>query len=141
MGRGGRTMAIDVRVLLEGLKARTERLFKDSHATGRFLDQASAKLGSHREIFTAITGDIETLLRLVRACINGRYPEIPWRTLLWAGAALIYFVSPLDLIPDFILGTGLLDDLAVLTYVLALLKTELSEFRDWEAAQAADLDE
>jgi uncharacterized membrane protein YkvA (DUF1232 family) len=37
------------------------------------------------------------------------------------GGALLYFISPVDLVPDFIPVSGLLDDLAVLLLVLAMI--------------------
>jgi uncharacterized membrane protein YkvA (DUF1232 family)/plasmid maintenance system antidote protein VapI len=41
------------------------------------------------------------------------------RTLI--GGALLYFVSPVDLVPDFLPLAGLMDDLAVLTLVMGLI--------------------
>lgn len=37
---------------------------------------------------------------------------------LWAGAALIYLVSPLDIIPDLLPALGLVDDISVITFTL-----------------------
>ena len=42
-------------------------------------------------------------------------------------AALAYFVLPLDLIPDFIVGFGFTDDIAVLTAALAAVKSSMAE--------------
>lgn len=50
-------------------------------------------------------------------------------------AGLIYFVSPLDAIPDFIPGLGLVDDLAVLAWVMKTWGGELEAFRTWRDAQ------
>jgi uncharacterized membrane protein YkvA (DUF1232 family) len=41
-------------------------------------------------------------------------PRVPWATKLIPPAALIYLLSPIDIIPDLTLGLGQLDDLAVL---------------------------
>ena len=129
-------MAKHVRSLLNELKSRSERLLHDSRAALEFLSHAHRKLETHSGVFQSISAEVDTLIRLIRACVTGQYPEIPWRTLTWAGAALVYFVNPLDLVPDFIAGAGLVDDLAVFTYVLAMLKGELSKFRSWEADRA-----
>ncbi len=48
-----------------------------------------------------------------------RVPALP-KWLIPAGA-LIYLVSPIDLIPDFILGLGQLDDLSVIAVAVALI--------------------
>jgi len=54
--------------------------------------------------------------RLLR---DPRVPALP-KWLIPAGA-LIYLVSPIDLIPDFILGLGQLDDLSVIAVAVALI--------------------
>lgn len=37
------------------------------------------------------------------------------------GGALLYFLAPVDMVPDFIPGAGLLDDLTILSLVIGLL--------------------
>jgi uncharacterized membrane protein YkvA (DUF1232 family) len=47
--------------------------------------------------------------------------------------AIIYLVSPFDLIPDFIPVFGFLEDAAVLTLVLGTgLSLELRKYREWK---------
>jgi uncharacterized membrane protein YkvA (DUF1232 family) len=43
-------------------------------------------------------------------------------------AGLMYFLSPVDAIPDFIPVFGMLDDIAVLAWVMKSLSDELSAF-------------
>ena len=47
-------------------------------------------------------------------------PEIPWYTKALAALALVYALSPIDLIPDFIPVLGYLDDLTILPALIAL---------------------
>lgn len=47
-----------------------------------------------------------------------RDPSIPNDTKLVLGAALLYFIVPIDLIPDATVIFGYLDDMAVLSYAL-----------------------
>ena len=49
--------------------------------------------------------------------------------------ALAYFVSPIDLIPDFIPILGLIDDSTVIAVVVAQIKSDIDNFIAWEATQ------
>lgn len=51
-------------------------------------------------------------------CLLGD-PEVPVRQKLKLGAAVTYFVSPLDFLPELLLGPlGYIDDIAILAWVL-----------------------
>ena len=63
---------------------------------------------------TAAQERIFVLGRLIKAYALGQYRAIPWKTILLIVAAVVYFVNPLDLVPDIIPLTGLTDDFAVL---------------------------
>ncbi|EMR02331.1 YkvA family protein [Cesiribacter andamanensis] len=76
-----------------------------------------------------------TMRRLIKAYSNGQYREFPYRSLVKIVAAVIYFVSVVDLIPDFIPVLGLTDDLAILAWVYASVKDDLQQFVEWEAAE------
>ncbi|MNY28694.1 hypothetical protein D3C86_1626840 [compost metagenome] len=53
-------------------------------------------------------------------------------------AGLLYFVSPLDAIPDWLLGVGMLDDIAVLAWVMKAITDELEAFRAWRHRQSPE---
>jgi len=50
----------------------------------------------------------------------------------------LYFVSPIDAIPDWLLGVGFLDDVAVLAWVLKTVSDELAAFSAWRRSQAPE---
>ena len=70
--------------------------------------------------------------RLIKAYALGQYREVPWKTILLIVAAVIYFVNPLDLVPDIIPLTGLTDDFAVLVWVYNSVSNEIEKFLNWE---------
>lgn len=76
--------------------------------------------------------------RLIKAYALGDYRQIPWKTILLIVAAIIYFVNPLDLIPDLVPLTGLTDDFAVLVWVYNSVSTEIDKFVAWEEDQLKD---
>ena len=49
--------------------------------------------------------------------------------------AVIYFVSPVDLVPDIIPVAGLVDDAGVIAFVVAQIKADLDNFLVWETEQ------
>jgi uncharacterized membrane protein YkvA (DUF1232 family) len=53
-------------------------------------------------------------------------PKTPTRTRAILMAALAYFVLPTDLVPDFILGFGFTDDIAVLTAAITAMRSALN---------------
>ncbi|MHB1394777.1 MAG: DUF1232 domain-containing protein [Clostridia bacterium] len=50
-----------------------------------------------------------------------------FKKLLIVGS-LLYLVFPVDIVPDFIIGIGILDDITVLTFIWLALKSELDEY-------------
>jgi len=70
--------------------------------------------------------------RLLKAHVTGQYQIQSFQFLVILLAAIIYLVNPLDLIPDFIFGVGLTDDLAIGTWVYQALSTEVNAFAKWE---------
>ena len=57
-----------------------------------------------------------------------RDPEIPWSRKAMAAGSLLYLVSPLDAVPDVIPGGGLLDDVAVILFVVRILAGPLKKY-------------
>ena len=76
-----------------------------------------------------------TLGRMIKAYAQGEYREVPWKTLLMIAAAIIYFVNPLDLIPDVVPALGLTDDLGILMMVYKSVQLEVDKFLEWEKSQ------
>ena len=70
--------------------------------------------------------------RLASAYASGKYREVPWKTVMTILAAIIYFLNPLDLVPDFIPLMGLTDDFGVLIWVYNSVQGEINKFLEWE---------
>ena len=75
---------------------------------------------------------LQVLFRLIGAAVTGKYSGIPAPTLLGGTAVLLYFLSPIDAIPDFIPVIGLLDDAALLAWFMTSVKDEMDRFEAWE---------
>lgn len=73
----------------------------------------------------------KVLFAMIKDFSTGKYPSIPWLTIATTVVILLYVLNPFDLIPDFIPGIGYLDDLAVFTFGLGLIETDLHRYLDW----------
>ena len=69
-----------------------------------------------------------------RAIVTGHY-KMPWGTFVWLVIFVIYFVSPIDALPDVLPILGFADDGAFLVFVLLLLHKELNNFRQSQEKQ------
>lgn len=73
-----------------------------------------------------------TLVRLVRNYASGEYRDIKNSTIISGLAVLLYVLSPIDLIPDFIPVVGFLDDLSLVSWFVGKFQGEIVRFREWE---------
>ena len=99
------------------------------------IGSVSEKLSDMDENKKKVSGFFEkvrTLLRMLRAYINGEYREIPWKSLLMIIGSLIYFLMPLDLIPDFIPATGLADDISIIFLVFNSINEDIEAYLEFE---------
>jgi uncharacterized membrane protein YkvA (DUF1232 family) len=67
-----------------------------------------------------------------------KYRNVPWKAITMIVAALVYFLNPIDLIPDFMGVIGFTDDAIVLAFVFKSLRDELIKYCDWRGLNAED---
>ena len=84
--------------------------------------------------------DFKTLLRMAKFWISRKYRNISKQSIVLVIVALIYFITPTDFVPDFIIGLGYVDDISVLKWVLTQIGNDLAEFKKWEAQQEPNED-
>jgi len=76
--------------------------------------------------------EVKLLFSLIKDYYKGDYREIPWWSISAVVAALIYVLSPVDLIPDFIPIIGYIDDAAVVAACLTLIRKDLDAYSLWK---------
>jgi uncharacterized membrane protein YkvA (DUF1232 family) len=79
--------------------------------------------------------NVNTLIRMVKAHISGEYKAFSSKTIIICVFALLYFVTPTDLIPDFIPAMGLVDDITLVYYVVKSFAQDIETFSEWEAIE------
>lgn len=121
---------------VEHSKNRAEDYLKDPEKSKRLLDDAMKKAKNKEKLngpLAALWENLKTVFRLLQAYFSKQYTAIPWGSVALIVGAVIYFVSPIDLMPDWIPLSGFIDDAAILTFVIAQIRTDLNRFLEWEA--------
>ena len=90
-------------------------------------------MDERKKFFGEFLFKIRTLIRMLRAYVNGTYRHIPWKSLLLIIGGLLYFLMPLDVIPDFIPATGLTDDITVIFLIFRTINTDIEDFYAFES--------
>ena len=89
------------------------------------------KIEKASPVLKRILVDVKDLYALFIDSIKGRYQLHPAVKGI-IGGGLLYFIVPLDLIPDYIPIAGLLDDFAILSAIINSLQDELAKYRKWK---------
>lgn len=112
-----------------------EDIAKDPGKMNNLADRSQRKMHSvkdRKNNFTNFFPQLLTFQRMLKAYSRREYPHLPWKSLLSIVGAILYFVNPLDLIPDFIPGIGLIDDITVLAWAYKALGSDVERFEEWE---------
>lgn len=113
-------------------KNRAKYIFRDKQKLIRLLLGVARKISTNNFEFKSIRTKLKVILRMVRAYAVGKYKLIPWKSIILLTAVLIYFLMPLDLMPDFIPVTGYIDDFSLLLWVYNHLQDDINTFVWWE---------
>ncbi|MFN3589556.1 MAG: YkvA family protein [Spirosomataceae bacterium] len=88
-----------------------------------------------RSISLELKENISWLLKLLKAFATREYTDIPTQKIIYTLAALLYFLLPIDILPDFLPVIGLADDIALLGFLWKNMEEEVTKFKDWKKAQ------
>ena len=114
--------------LAKGIPEATATL-KDEQKAKKLISNLEKKLKNSR--LNEVLENIPLLISCLKSYIKREYTEIPLGSMLAIVSALIYWVSPIDIIPDCIPGVGYIDDTAVVLACLAMVKADLDDYKKW----------
>ncbi len=83
-------------------------------------------------LLARIIQDLKLLFPLIRYYLKGTYRDVSVKSIVIFIVALAYIISPIDLIPDYILGLGQIDDAAILGLSLYFLEKDLMKYKEWK---------
>lgn len=120
----------------DSFQKRAAKLIESPVRVQRLTTQAVQKLASKgSEGVREAKSQVVTAVALLNAWRTGQYTGVSKKTVVVVAAALLYFVVPMDVIPDFLFAWGFVDDIAVLGYVFTQVSDEIEAFKVWQTGQ------
>jgi uncharacterized membrane protein YkvA (DUF1232 family) len=113
-----------------------ETLARDPARLRRLVEDAAGKIGViPRGPFAETWPYLMAMIRLLRDYHRAEYRDISEANLQIVIAAILYFVSPFDVIPDWVPVLGHIDDAFVVGLALKSVRLDLDTFMAWETAR------
>ena len=113
-----------------------ETLAKDPKRLRRLIEDAVGKIAIiPRGPFADTWPYLMAMIRLIRDYHRAEYRDISETNLQIIIAAILYFVSPFDVIPDWVPVLGHIDDAFVISLALKSVRMDLDTFMAWETAR------
>ncbi len=119
--------------LLEQFRNKATKLLYNVEKTKETLQRALDKALNNEGAMSEVFHDLKLMLLLVKDYITGRYRGIPFGSIIAVMASILYFLSPIDFIPDFLLGFGLVDDVFVIGLILKQIHNDLQKYEKWKS--------
>ncbi len=116
--------------------AKAEKLLNDEDKMEKFLQKLEKKLKTVPVAGNALS-NVPLMISLVRSYMKKEYTEIPAASIISIVLTLIYIVSPIDFIPDILPG-GYIDDGIIVAGCIAMIKTDLEDYRRWKKENGKD---
>ena len=108
-----------------------EELLHDEDKMERFLERLEKKLQKVPMVGKQLS-NIPVLISLVKAYVRKEYKDAPLGSIIAIISALIYFLAPIDLLPDSIPVLGYVDDAAMFAFVWKMVDDDVEEYKTWK---------
>jgi uncharacterized membrane protein YkvA (DUF1232 family) len=82
-------------------------------------------------VVDSVRENVVLMGQMLKAYAAGDF-KLEMATLVKLVSVLLYFISPIDLLPDFLPMLGFTDDLALLAWVIGSLDSELERFKTFQ---------
>ncbi len=122
---------------LHRMRGKAKAIVNDHDELKKLLEKTQKKLENAQKddsLMEKLVEYLKLISRMLGNYLSGKYNETPWQTIIMLIAGLLYFVAPLDAIPDFIPIGGWLDDATVLVWLGNCFKEDIANYKVWEKA-------
>jgi uncharacterized membrane protein YkvA (DUF1232 family) len=83
-------------------------------------------------LLARIFQNLRLLVPLIKDYWKGNYRDVSIKSIIIFVVTLTYIISPIDLIPDYVIGLGQIDDVALLGLSLFFLEKEIRKYKEWK---------
>jgi len=133
-----------VKLFKQGSWLRSAQNFVNSKSKLAALAMEAVNYVREKQSLGDIKDDVTLLCAYVRDVAKGNYKGYSKKNLTIIVAALIYVISPIDIIPDFLVG-GFLDDVGIVAWAMSKVGKELTSYRlaraSFQSPESSDPDE
>jgi len=127
-----------IREAVNRSKTRAEEYLHDAEKSRILVEEAVKKANNnepHNTLKTDFWSQLKALIRMLKAYVNKEYTVVPWASIVMVAGAVLYFITPIDLVLDWLPLAGFVDDAAVLVFVLRQVRLDLEKFQQWESTR------
>ncbi len=115
--------------------SKAKKIINDDEKLKKLIEDVLKKLkeiSSDKKTSARLNDSLRLFIRIINAYTSKEYTYVPWKTICLIVAGLIYFIYPVDLIPDFIPVSGLIDDVALIAWIYESIQDDIEKFLEWE---------
>ncbi len=120
-------------------------MFVERFKKGKWLSKSNSMLADKSKVLSVLAiltkymkkgglkkvqEDLNLLYGYILEVVQGKYKGYSTSSLTLALAAIIYVISPLDIMPDIIPFTGYIDDIAIVTWAMSKMEEELKRYKE-----------
>ncbi|KQL54838.1 methyltransferase type 11 [Heyndrickxia shackletonii] len=109
-----------------------KKYLHDKKGTDILLSRTERKALNNKLTLGSVWRKLSLLIQLLKSWVTGEYRDIPYKTISMIIVGLLYFISPIDIIPDFLFGFGYIDDAAVIALIFSQIDKDLLKYLEWK---------
>ncbi|WP_443944582.1 YkvA family protein [Pedobacter sp. AW1-32] len=131
-------MKVDRKRILDYFRkseSKASAILNDKTKASKTIKDALGKAVSNKGELDGVWAKLLLLFAVSKDYVAGNYTHIPKRSIVAILGGLVYFLSPVDVVPDFIPVLGFIDDIFVLNLVYKQVVKDLEAYKIWKDKQ------